>query len=989
MGTRIQLVGSIAVLADGGVITGAPLAGRRVRLALTALATSPDGLTSTALADRIWDELPTTWSAALRGTILALRTALEPIGLGGQQLVRTTPGGWTLAPGVAVDLVEAGIVVSAAEWMLSDGAAESAIEAIAEVYAVIGGDLLAEEDAAWLDELRARLSGITDRALAVEAEAALLLGRFMTAADAARRLLERNGLDERAHRVLIRSLAASGDRAGAIHAYEECRAMLADRLGTDPGPETTAVYLDVLRSGASGTGNLPALPRNGFFGRQDELAAAAQALVEAGVVSVLGRGGVGKTRFTLHAAHAAVAELPGGRFWVSLGDVSGAGLVTVTVARAVGADEGADPVAATIARLAPLGPALLVLDGCESVADTVAELLAVLAAAAPELRILTSSRRPLEIPGERKIELAPLPIPTHDGPALARSAAVQLLADRMATRGQHLPLDERNAAAVQQLCARCGGVPLALELAAAQLSSMAVADLLDVLPVATRGAEDVVDSLLGQSVEALGTEAVTLFTAWGAVDGALPLSLASTLAGTISPPGRVARLLGELAESGLLYIDRAGPRWRYRQDDQVRRFARARLDAVDGAGRVLSDLADGLRHLLPDDARTPPSGYRDTATEASDAFRTVFAAALVGTLPRQTGLELAFRLHRYWAVTSLAEGRYWLTLLLDGAEPGEWSPFALFASGYLAYWAGESAVAQAQLEDAARQLRGVDDGFATRSLVFAAGLADDRDRPIEALTDIRAAVDLAEGLNDPNLLVTATMGIASVLAERGDPEAVGYVLRALEICRERASEDQLKATLATTAMVLWQVGDLDRAREVIAEAEPLLMPGDARIARAVFAAAAAGVALEEGRLEPAARLAELAVHDGEELGVERELPLAHALNARVALARGRRSAAARSALDGIARAETIDYTYPMAICLETAAELVPSADDARALRAVATRIREAGDRPAPARLQPTDHVPSSASTETITDAITRARAALQPMLRDHETPRAG
>jgi hypothetical protein len=397
---------------------------------------------------------------------------------------------------------------------------------------------------------------------------------------------------------------------------------------------------------------------------------------------------------------------------------------------------------------------------------------------------------------------------------------------------------------------------------------------------------------------------------------------------------------------------------------------------------VLDQLAAGLRRLLPDDARTPPGGYRDAATEASDAFRTVFAAALTGTVPRQTGLELAFRLHRYWAVTSLAEGRYWLTLLLDGADDGEWNSLALFASGYLAYWAGESAIAQAQLEDAARQLRGVDDGFATRSLVFAAGLADDRDRPAEAIADIRTAVELAEGLDDPNLLVTASMGIASVLGARRAPEAAAYAVRALETCRERASEDQLKATLATTAMVLWQVGDLDGARAVIVEAEPLLMPGEPRIARAVFCAAAAGVALQEGRLEQAARLAELAVHDGDELGIDRELPLAHALNARIALARGRRAAAARAALDGIARAETLDYAYPMAICLETAAELALEPDDARLLRAVATRIRDAGDRPSPSTLRPSEAVPASASDATVEKAVDVARAALEPMLRD-------
>jgi hypothetical protein len=248
------------------------------------------------------------------------------------------------------------------------------------------------------------------------------------------------------------------------------------------------------------------------------------------------------------------------------------------------------------------------------------------------------------------------------------------------------------------------------------------------------------------------------------------------------------------------------------------------------------------------------------------------------------------------------------------------------------------------------------------------------------MADLRTAIELAEKLDDPNLLVTASMGIASVLAERRDPAATDYAMRALAICRDRASEDQLKATLATTAMVLWQVGDLEGARSVIVEAQPLLIPGEARIARAVLAAAAAGVAMQDGHLEDAARLAELAVHDGEELGIEREVPLAQALLSRIALSRGRRSEAARAAHAAIDVAAALEFGYPMAICLEAAAELAPE-DDARTLRAVATRIREAGDRPAPAGLLPSVAVPSSASSESIQDAVTRARTALAPLLR--------
>ncbi len=975
MGTRIQLVGPIAVLGDAGVVTGAPLAGRRVRLVLVALATTPAGLSSTSLADRVWTEPPSTWPAALRGTILALRAALEPIGLGGQTLVRTIPGGWALAPDTTVDLFEAAAVVSAAERLLADGAAESAIEAlegIAEVMGgeLLGGELLGGEDAGWVTEWRDQLASLTDRALAVEGEASLILARYAGAANAARRLLDRNALDERAHRVLIRALAASGDRAGAIRAYEQCRSELAEQLGTDPGPETAALYLQVLRSGSAAAGTLPSIPRNGFFGRRAESTAAQAALAEAGLLTIVGRGGVGKTRFALHAATDAASQLSGGRFWVSLGDVSDA-LVVVTVARAIGADEGADPLAATIARLAPLGPSLLVLDGCENAVDGVAELLAILLAAAPELRVLATSRRALDVAGERKIELASLSVPSA-GASIASSAAVRLLVDRLALTGHALPMEGSNSEAIRQLCSRCGGLPLALELAAAQLGLMAVTDLLDLLPAAAR-AEEVVQSLLMQSVEALSDDAAALFRAWGVVEGALPLSLATRLSPGAAP-GRVARLLGELVDGGLLLIDRSGARWQYQQDDQVRAFARAAL-TPPAADAALSGLVDGLRALLPDDPRTPPSSFRDAATEASDGFRTVFGAALNGSVPRETGLELAFRLHRFWTVTSMAEGRYWLTLLLEAPEPSPSLPFASFAAGYLSYWAGDSDRAQTQLEDAATRLRDVDNGYAARSLMFAAGIADDHDRPQEALQDVRTAILLAETTDDVNLQMSTSISIASILAERGDPAAADYAAQAVERSRARASNDQLLATLATAALVCWQVGVIDQARAAILEADALL-DGGPRIARATWAVSAAGVALFDGRLEQAARLVELAVRDGEELGIDRELPLSYALTARIAAARGRMLEAAQAALEAVDRAERLDFAYPMAICLETAAEMAALDEDATALRAVASRIRDVGDRPAPACLAPSLPVASSASSESIPDAIQRARRVL-------------
>ena len=200
-------------------------------------------------------------------------------------------------------------------------------------------------------------------------------------------------------------------------------------------------------------------------------------------MTVAGRGGVGKSRLVIHAAARGPA-LPGGRLWVPLAAVAQDELVASSVAMTLGVSPGAEDVTVQLtARLAPLGRALLILDGCESVVDGVASLAAGLLASCPLLSVVVTSRVPLSVEGERVLRLDPLPVPRAGGrDALAASLQVRLLADRVRGGGGHLDLDEAAAPFVAELCRRCGGLPLALELVAAQLSEMSVADLLDHLP---------------------------------------------------------------------------------------------------------------------------------------------------------------------------------------------------------------------------------------------------------------------------------------------------------------------------------------------------------------------------------------------------------------------------------------------------------------------------------------------------------------------------
>ena len=278
MTARVVLVGGVAVENGALRVDGGVFASRRSRLILAALALHPEGLGSRSLAEHIWPEPPATSASALRGAVATLRAALTPIGLGGQELIESTATGWAFRAGTTVDLEAATVELERAQRELDDGRAEACLASLDPVLPVARGALLSEDREEWVDELPPRQAQLAARAVALLAEASAATGRSAAAIEAAEELLGRDPIDERAHRILIRALAASGDRAGAIRAFEHARSVLSEELGVDPGPEVTAAYLEVLRSGSSGMGALPGPPRNGFFGRQNELTRLVDAL---------------------------------------------------------------------------------------------------------------------------------------------------------------------------------------------------------------------------------------------------------------------------------------------------------------------------------------------------------------------------------------------------------------------------------------------------------------------------------------------------------------------------------------------------------------------------------------------------------------------------------------------------------------------------------------------------------------------------------------
>ena len=289
--------------------------------------------------------------------------------------------------------------------------------------------------------------------------------------------------------LLLQALVASGRPAEALAAYETLRARLAEDLGTDPSPELRRYHTRILRGevGASSRrGTLP-VALTSFVGRDTAVADLRAALAAHRLVTVLGPGGAGKTRLAIETARACQDRLP--QVWlVELATVtgdddvlpavlSGMGLLEVSVLdRSTTAP--ADRRARALDAVAD-AEGLLVLDNCEHLIDAAADVAEQVLARAPRLRVLATSREALQLIGEWAYPLGPLSVPPAgaDVAEAAGSSAVRLFTERARAVDRSFTLDAATLPAVREICARLDGQPLAIELAAARLRTLSVADV--------------------------------------------------------------------------------------------------------------------------------------------------------------------------------------------------------------------------------------------------------------------------------------------------------------------------------------------------------------------------------------------------------------------------------------------------------------------------------------------------------------------------------
>ncbi len=366
------------------------------------------------------------------------------------------------------------------ETHLQNGRAQShhRFDHLSQAAALYHGDFLAgffvrdaPEFEEWALAQRVRYRELALHTLHTLTDHHLSRGEYGRAIDSATRLLALDAWREEAHRQLMLALARSGQRRAALAQYETCRRLLEAELGVPPSPETTALFDRIRAADNTPPHNLPPQPTP-FVGRTAELAHIETLLQqpETRLVTLVGPGGMGKTRLALQAAERAYQHglFLHGVYFVPLEGVDSALLLATAVAQAIGYHFSGkqDPTAQLLAHLQPK-ELLLALDNFEHLlAET--HWLVRLLQHAPGVKLLLTSRETLNIQWEWPLALAGLTVPpTPDDQASAEFTAVQLFASRAHAIQPHFALTPETLSPIVQICQLVDGMPLALELAAA------------------------------------------------------------------------------------------------------------------------------------------------------------------------------------------------------------------------------------------------------------------------------------------------------------------------------------------------------------------------------------------------------------------------------------------------------------------------------------------------------------------------------------------
>jgi predicted ATPase/DNA-binding SARP family transcriptional activator len=857
---EFAVLGALEVRTAAGAVTvrrGLP------RTLLTTLLLRPgQTVSSDFLVEVLWgDDLPRNPANALQIQVSYLRKTLGSADPEAAAILETRAGGYALL--VERDRVDAHRfeamtkLFASLDELLSVEALGTALAEVDEALGLWRGEALADVsgadfargEIARLEELR---WGATERRI----DLLLRLGRHMAAIGDLSELVQRMPLRERFHEQLVLALYRTGRQAEALRAYEEARRTLGDELGLEPGPELRELERAVLQHDPSldwtpppstqvggsprarepldqsaprpeSTGRLP-IPVSALIGRDAELTRLVALLDSHRALTLTGPAGAGKTRLAIDLA----ARRAGSVWYVDLSPIDDPALVAPTCASATGVTvaPGEEPASAIADTLASQH-GLVVLDTCEHVLAAAGQVASTVLRAAPDVRVLATSRRALGLSGEFAWPVPPLALPPPGATTAAEitsHAAVRLFIDRAEAVRPDLDIDDRTAVDIAAICLSLDGLPLAIELAAARadlLSPSAIrtrlADRFDLLvdggaDVAQR--QQTLRAAIDWSFQLLSADQRTFFARLGAFAGTFDLDGALTVAGAGLP--NPLELLASLVKQSM--VARAGSD-RYRLLDTLRAYALdalAELDADDTRERhavYFTELAeDGEVAIRGPEQLVWLDRFRSDINNFRAALEWSLLTSDVERAARQAG-ALAW----FWTLNGmLTEAIDHLQRLVDVDNiPAVIRAKCVWGFALLAASLGRLETARDAGYRAAELGRDCGDPAQTAYGLNAAAVAEwalgHHDRSLQAHGE---AIELLAKIEDQWGLAICKVLLARTLFDRHDPGAPQVAREGVEHARRAGDVHVLGIALAQIAQLAMAEGDPGAAVTAASEA---------------------------------------------------------------------------------------------------------------------------------------------------------------------------
>jgi predicted ATPase/DNA-binding CsgD family transcriptional regulator len=593
--------------------------------------------------------------------------------------------------------------------------------------------------------------------------------------------------------------------------------------------------------------NLP-ITLSSFIGRERERDELRNLLGRSRLVTLIGAGGVGKTRLAIAAADAALDAYPHGVWFVELAPISRSDVLSKTVASVLQVQEQPGrPLHETLAEALRFQEVLLVLDNCEHLVQVCAELIDALLRACVHLRVLATSRQALRIEGEIIWRVPSLSLPGPELEDLMASEAARLFVERACSARVGFDVTPTNAPLIRELCVRLDGIPLAIELAAVRVPALGMEQLVkrlgDCLRLLTGGRatalprQQTLRATLDWSHALLAQQEQILFRRLAVFAGGWTLDAAETVcAGADLATYDIADLLIQLVDKSLILADTAETdSVRYELLEPVRAYARENLQ-VAGEDLVLRDAHREWCLRLAEEAEPMLYGaeqlvWLERLEQEHDNLRSALASGERGQATAATRARIAAALGWFWYLRGhLADGARWLEKLAtrESLHDATVRARVLQSAGWMAYGIGDLAHAESLFGDSLDiACRLGDLAIQSRALACVGFILRDKGEHVAARPLLEESLDLFRQIGDRwgealslHLLSTVARSVGdvkggadlssqsvSLFRELGDRFGIAYALQGLARSASGAGDDQRAIALFNEA--------LDASRELI------------------------------------------------------------------------------------------------------------------------------------------------------------------------------